>query len=658
MAITAEFKSDFTDFTRGVKEAERDIADLEQSTKQSAGGIEGAIKAIDFEKLFADPLGQAKAALMGFADTLGTVGLGVTAAVAALGALGIAFVKLAGDAADSGAELGDLSDKTGITVPALSRLSNAAQVAGTDINTLSNIAYTMQQRMATHPEEFAQGLQRLGINAREFSLQPLDEKLLAVSRALEAQEDPLERTTAGTELLGRQYRNSAAALMDLSKAAEMTADMEVWTKEQAEAAERFQMQINRIKLEFSELALSIGKLVIPALVGLIDNTKAASDRLRELWAETGWARAMATYKEWAGIAKEGVLELLGVTAKLPEVTNPAAAGIRDITKATTDGSNAAVGSVKSLTAAFGEQQRSLRTMAEERQRQAAAERELQRETKQAADEYYKGIRETLARDEKARDEQRKREAEATKVLQKVQQDYSDAVAASSTSATEVRIRNANRAAVEETKKLAELGVTSNAAYDLIINKNTATKDNIIRNTLEQDKTSKAYYEKLAREAEQAYAAAKASGENYTAAAIENLRLQAENAQQVLGNWQTYADRVLTGAKDTMASLAEQWTTFVGQKPASPFDTNRNTSTGGGTLGGTLPPGWQTPTTAELIPIYGAGGYLGMGQAMRNQQAPVTVTFNGPVLGTSHDISRAVGSALTKAYSQGGNRLPV
>ena len=67
---------------------------------------------------------------------------------------------------------------------------------------------------------------------------------------------------------------------------------------------------------------------------------------------------------------------------------------------------------------------------------------------------------------------------------------------------------------------------------------------------------------------------------------------------------------------------------------------------GGSVAG-MAPTWNQ----NLVPKYGAGGYLGTG-------APINININGSVLSDPNEIARVVGGAVTSSYRTGGNRLPV
>jgi hypothetical protein len=86
-------------------------------------------------------LGRARRRAGGAAIGLGLFTAGVAVA-------GVVSFELAEKAAAIGGNLNDMSEKTGIAVPVLSRFSNALQVAGSDVNTMSNAVFMMQRNMA------------------------------------------------------------------------------------------------------------------------------------------------------------------------------------------------------------------------------------------------------------------------------------------------------------------------------------------------------------------------------------------------------------------------------------------------------------------------------------------------------------------------------
>lgn len=318
MAITAEFLADFSSFEQGTKQATAALDNFEGKTATVSKDINNAFAGIDIQKLLSDPVGGATAALEGlvglggetaefskqltqtfsgidiqklFSDPVGTAttalesltdslppfAKGAIAFGSAAAAVGAGAFKLASWSAEAASSLGDLSDKTGITVPSLSRLSNAATVAGTDIGALSNVVYEVQKQMGEHPTQFADGLRAIGIEFQAFKEMKPEEQLLAIASGLQEQVDPVERLKTGTALLGKQYKDMAPALYDLADAMALTAGLDPITQEDADNAEEFEMKMSALKVTLKSIAQDIGLELVPAITALIDLLSADQD---------------------------------------------------------------------------------------------------------------------------------------------------------------------------------------------------------------------------------------------------------------------------------------------------------------------------------------------------------------------------------------------
>jgi len=202
-------------------------------------------------------------ALASTGGSLATVGVAAGGVVAVLGVAAVAAFELGDRAAKTGAMLHDLSEKTGIAVGPLSVLSKAAQVAGSDITTLSNAVFMMQKNMGENPDKFEKGLQRIGLQFAEFRRLAPEEQFKAIAAGLKATEDPVERNTAGFELMGRQFRDLAPTMMKLNEALALTADFKPWTEEQARLAEEYEMHMASIRLHLEGIVNGMGKQLLP-----------------------------------------------------------------------------------------------------------------------------------------------------------------------------------------------------------------------------------------------------------------------------------------------------------------------------------------------------------------------------------------------------------
>lgn len=291
-----------------------------------------------------DPIGVAKGALMAIVDALGPFGIALTAVVGVVALVGTELFELGEKAAAVGGSLQDLSIKTGMSVPGLSRLRVAAQVAGTDVEKLGNAVFIMQKRMENNPDQFNRGLEKLNINVREFQDMSPDDKLIEFAEALKKTEDPAARISAGFDVMGRQFRDLSPALAKLDEALEMTAGIEPFTKEEAENAEKFEMMMASIKVRLEEVGLTVGRAVLPVMMELTKETVSLTGAVaNQLVTVTGLKAMWQTTAYVMGLARAAADELGGVHEKLPEVTGNAANGLKRLaeeTKKYTDEGNA------------------------------------------------------------------------------------------------------------------------------------------------------------------------------------------------------------------------------------------------------------------------------------------------------------------------------
>lgn len=278
---------------------------------RAIGSVQALTSAVGVEL----PAGFSLAAAAG----LGFLGL--------MAAAGVAAVSLAFKVAEAGARLNDLSETTGLTVPSLSRLSNAAYVAGTDISKLSAVVVVMQQRMAEDPTKFAEGLHRIGLEFGTFKQLAPEDQLLAVATALQAQTDPIQRNAAGLEIMGRQYREIAPALGNLNEALEKTATLTPWTEDEARRAEEFQMQVKAIDLQLQQLKVTAGRDVLPTMTTLLELLPGLATRFAE-GADNGklFDAMLAGITSQAHGAAAALDLLLGKVPALPNISMASQSG--------------------------------------------------------------------------------------------------------------------------------------------------------------------------------------------------------------------------------------------------------------------------------------------------------------------------------------------
>lgn len=275
MALTGTLLADFSAFVKEAQGATQAVLGMGQSSEDAAKKLSGFAKDFDIKKAISDPMGTATEGMHAFAGVLGPTATGVAAVAGSVITLGTALYGLASSAAEVVAKFDDLHDKTGLSVPELSRLSNAAQVIGVDLGTLTGVIFKLEQGMGENTEKFQAGLAAMGLSTNELKAAGPDKYLELVTAGLQGIADPSARAAAGVAVLGKGYKDVAAALNDLDAGMKLTADIEPFTAQQAADAEAFQFQVASIKTHISAASTAIGNELIPAaslMVGLLDRT--------------------------------------------------------------------------------------------------------------------------------------------------------------------------------------------------------------------------------------------------------------------------------------------------------------------------------------------------------------------------------------------------
>ena len=288
------------------EQAPEAMVQLAEATKQTDNAWEEFIADFDIESAMANPLGTAKNALVALADTMGPTATAALAMGATVVAVGAGLFKLAENAAAAGAALDDMADKTGMSVPALSHLDDAAKVIGSSLPQMADVVYTFQQRMAEGGADFEKGMKAIGASTADVRAAGPDQLLLLLATGLQSIADPTERIAAGNALLGRSYREVAASLNDVARGFELTRDIEPWTAEQAAEAERFEQQLASLKVHAEAFAVSLGQPLIGPLstfiAGLADGATWLNRWVDLTGGIKGSVDSVSNWFSWAGTA--------------------------------------------------------------------------------------------------------------------------------------------------------------------------------------------------------------------------------------------------------------------------------------------------------------------------------------------------------------------
>ena len=178
---------------------------------------------------------------------------------------------------EQAASLNDLADATGSSVEALSRLSNQAQIAGTDFNTLQTLVLKLAAGMSGADEESSKvgaALRFLGVTAKDPA-----EALQQVAISLNKYADGVGKAGIAVALFGKQGPAFLATLKDIAELQDVGATV---SAKQAAEAENLQKAFRRLSVESRGFANTILNDVVPSLTSLIkeiNETIAASGGL-------------------------------------------------------------------------------------------------------------------------------------------------------------------------------------------------------------------------------------------------------------------------------------------------------------------------------------------------------------------------------------------
>jgi hypothetical protein len=328
MALTGTLLADFSAFTNEAAKATTAVKTMESGADTAAAKLSKIGEGVNIKDTISDPMGTATTVATQFAGSLGTLGVAAVGLTGGVVALGTALFELGSHSAEVIAKFDDLADKTGMSVPALSRLSNASQVIGADLGQLTDVVFKLEQRMGENSTTFQKGIAAMGLSTNDLKAAGPDHYLELVTAGLQGIADPSARAAAGTEVLGKGYRDVAHALNDLATGLELTKDITPFTEQQAKDAEAFGFQVAALKEHVSALGIAFGAELIPVLstaVGWIEKLRNAynslPDAVKTLISPANLAAA--ALREASAAAED-----LGLKAiDLPNVTGPAAAGV-------------------------------------------------------------------------------------------------------------------------------------------------------------------------------------------------------------------------------------------------------------------------------------------------------------------------------------------
>lgn len=395
------------DARKAASDAAKKNAQDAEAAARGAGSFLDSFKGIDIKGILTNPIGSAGQALTGLGDVMKKIPILGHPAAQAIIVVGTALVTLASNAAEADAALDDMADQTGMSVPALSRLSNASKIVGADMGSLTKSVFDFEKRLADASPEFVAALDAMGLSLEEVRNLNPDQYLPTIAEAFSKIEDSSQKASIGSNLFGKNARELIPVMADLGRAFELTADIDPITAEQAREAEEFQFQIASLTTHVKAVGLEIGRALIPALNKALDIfTNIIVPIGKVIWQLSAIGGAIKFVGETIDYASAAWDMWTGKVQVNGDMLNAAEAGLKK-TRASVAGLALQVhkpGSAESLSGAFAEAERSMGELGREYSDHAA-------KTKKAADDT-----------EKAREKQEKWNTsvnEATHQLQKV-----------------------------------------------------------------------------------------------------------------------------------------------------------------------------------------------------------------------------------------------
>lgn len=190
---------------------------------------------------------------------------GLTAGVGVSGL--VAIVRNVNNGVDA---FNDLKDATGASIENISALEDVAARTGTSFDTVgaSLVKFNQALGAAKPGTDAARAFEALGLSVRELKAQDPAEALRQTAVALGQFADDGDKARVVQELFGKSLREVAPFLADLAKQGELVATV---TTEQAEAAERFNHELN----ELSKNALDASRVLVGGLVESLNTTASA-----------------------------------------------------------------------------------------------------------------------------------------------------------------------------------------------------------------------------------------------------------------------------------------------------------------------------------------------------------------------------------------------
>jgi len=190
-------------------------------------------------------------------------------------AIGIAGMgKLVNDTLDLGDQLEKMSQKTGLAVPVLDKLRQAADLGGTDFKTLSKAFPTLAKNMQDASDGVGtakEAFDRLGVSVtnNDGSLKSLDTMFFEISDKIKAMDDRTLAAANAAEVFGTGM--GAKLIPVMNQGSEAIQNLSTgFTQLDAERMATFNDKFAQMGEKFNVLKVQLTSAVLPALEKLVD----------------------------------------------------------------------------------------------------------------------------------------------------------------------------------------------------------------------------------------------------------------------------------------------------------------------------------------------------------------------------------------------------
>lgn len=203
------------------------------------------------------------------------------------------------------AHLRDLSIQAGITVESLSGLAAVGKATGTSADQIAAASNKLSKALATANEESkgaATALKAIGLSFDDFQKLSPDERIQKVAVALSGYQDGSQKSAAAMLLFGKAGADMLPFLKDLATSGDLHAKV---TKEQAESAHDFEVQMGRLKANGDAWKRSMSIELIPALNDLAAVLLTVRKNNADLGVSVG--DVMSSMLRWGGVAVNSLI---------------------------------------------------------------------------------------------------------------------------------------------------------------------------------------------------------------------------------------------------------------------------------------------------------------------------------------------------------------